>query len=131
MKTQINDLVQGSQFQVGTNQEIRNARGLQVREENGENITLRFTTERGTVEVTLNIQVSTTGKSWYYVADITDEQAFILGHDMSVYTYLHQASLLLYSDMRCEINFSARKNENCQWKHRGSSKIDNSIITIC
>lgn len=131
MKTQINDLVQGTQFVVGTNQAIRNARGEQVLNENGENITLRFTTDRGSVDVELRRQVSTTGKTWYYTSQaISDADALILGYDMSIYVYLHKASLILYSDMRCEIHMSARKTENHEWKFRGYHKIDNSIITI-
>lgn len=131
MKTQINDLVQGSQFVAGTNQSIRDARGEQVLKENGDTITLRFTTVRGSFDVTLNRQVSTTGKTWYYTSSvITDAEAAILGYDMSIYKYLHEASLILYSDMRCEIQFAARKTENHQWKFRGSSKLDNSTITI-
>lgn len=131
MKTQINDLVQGTQFVVGTDQAIRNARGEQVLNENGENITLRFTTDRGSVDVELRRHVSTTGKTWYYTSQaISDADALILGFDMSIYTYLHEASLILYSDMRCEIQMSARKTENHQWRFRGSHKIDNSIITI-
>lgn len=131
MKTQINDLVQGSQFVAGTNQSIRDARGEQVLKENGDTITLRFTTVRGSFDVTLNRQVSTTGKTWYYTSSaITDAEAAILGYDMSIYKYLHEASLILYSDMRCEIQFAARKTENHQWKFRGSSNLDNSTITI-
>ena len=131
MKTQINDMVQGSQFVAGTNQEIRNARGEQVRLENGDSITLRFTTDRGVLDVPFTLHTSTTGKSWYYVSGaITDEQAAILGYDMSIYKYLHEVSFILYSDMRCEAQFSARKTENHQWKFRGSDMINNNIITI-
>ena len=131
MKTQINDLVQGSQFVAGTNQSIRDARGEQVLKENGDTITLRFTTVRGSFDVTLNRWVSTTGKTWYYTSSaISDADAAILGYDMSVYKYLHEASLILYSDMRCEIQFAARKTENHQWKFRGSSKLNNSTIAI-
>lgn len=131
MKTQINDLVQGSQFVADTNQSIRDARGERVLKENGDTITLRFTTVRGSFDVTLNRWVSTTGKTWYYTSSaISDADAAILGYDMSVYKYLHEASLILYSDMRCEIQFAARKTENHQWKFRGSSKLNNSTITI-
>ena len=132
MKTQINDFVQGSQFVVGTDKAIRDARGEQVMKENGENITLRFTTERGSVDVTLNRYVSRSGKSWSYISPaISDaDVAVITGLDMSIYKYLHEVELNLYSDMRCEMNIYARKSENNPWKFRYSTKLDNSIITI-
>ena len=132
MKTQINDFVQGSQFVVGTDNAIRYARGEQVLKENGENITLRFTTERGSVDVTLNRYVSRSGKSWSYISPaISDADVAVLtGLDMSIYKYLHNVEVILYHDMRCEMNIYARKSENCQWKFRYSTKLDNSIITI-
>ena len=132
MKTQINDFVQGSQFVVGTDKAIRDARGEQVMKENGENITLRFTTERGSVDVTLNRYVSRSGKSWSYISPaISDADVAVLtGLDMSIYKYLHEVELNLYSDMRCEMNIYARKSENNPWKFRYSTKLDNSIITI-
>lgn len=132
MKTQINDFVQGSQFVVGTDKAIRDARGEQVMKENGENITLRFTTERGSVDVTLNRYVSSSGKSWSYISPaISDADVAVLtGLDMSIYKYLHKVEVILYHDMRCEMNIYARKSENCQWKFRYSTKLDNSIITI-
>ena len=132
MKTQINDFVQGSQFVVGTDNAIRYARAEQVLKENGENITLRLTTERGSVEVTLNRYVSKSGKSWSYISPaISDaDVAVITGLDMSIYKYLHKVEVILYHDMRCEMNIYARKSENNPWKFRYSTKLDNSIITI-
>ena len=132
MKTQINDFVQGSQFVVGTDKAIRDARGEQVLKENGENITLRFTTERGSVDITLNRYVSRSGKSWSYISPaISDaEVAVLTGLDMKIYKYLHEVKVNLYSDMRCEMNIYARKSENNPWKFRYSTKLDNSIITI-
>lgn len=132
MKTQINDFVQGSQFVVGTDNAIRYARAEQVLKENGENITLRLTTERGSVEVTLNRYVSKSGKSWSYISPaISDaDVAVITGLDMSIYKYLHNVEVILYHDMRCEMNIYARKSENNPWKFRYSTKLDNSIITI-
>ena len=132
MKTQINDFVQGSQFVVGTDKAIRDARGEQVLKENGENITLRFTTERGSVDITLNRYVSRSGKSWSYISPaISDADVAVLtGLDMKIYKYLHEVKVNLYSDMRCEMNIYARKSENNPWKFRYSTKLDNSIITI-
>ena len=132
MKTQINDFVQGSQFVVGTDKAIRDARGEQVMKENGENITLRFTTERGSVDVTLNRYVSRSGKSWSYISPaISDADVAVLtGLDMKIYKYLHEVKVNLSSDMRCEMNIYARKSENNPWKFRYSTKLDNSIITI-
>ena len=132
MKTQINDFVQGSQFVVGTDNAIRYARAEQVLKENGENITLRFTTERGSVDVTLNRYVSRSGKSWSYISPaISDADVAVLtGLDMSIYKYLHNVEVILYHDMRCEMNIYARKSENNPWKFRYSTKLDNSIITI-
>ena len=131
MKTQINDFVQGSQFVVGTDNAIRYARAEQVLKENGENITLRFTTERGSVDVTLNRYVSRSGKSWSYISAISDADVAVLtGLDMSIYKYLHNVEVILYHDMRCDMNIYARKSENNPWKFRYSTKLDNSIITI-
>lgn len=132
MKTQINDFVQGSQFVVGTDNAIRYARAEQVLKENGENITLRLTTERGSVEVTLNRYVSRSGKSWSYISPaISDADVAVLtGLDMSIYKYLNKVEVILYHDMRCEMNIYARKSENNPWKFRYSTKLDNSIITI-
>ena len=132
MKTQINDFVQGSQFVVGTDNAIRYARAEQVLKENGENITLRLTTERGSVDVTLNRYVSRSGKSWSYISPaISDaDVAVITGLDMRIYKYLHNVEVILYHDMRCEMNIYARKSENNPWKFRYSTKLDNSIITI-
>ena len=132
MKTQINDFVQGSQFVVGTDNAIRYARAEQVMKENGENITLRFTTERGSVDITLNRYVSRSGKSWSYISPaISDADVAVLtGLDMSIYKYLHNVEVILYHDMRCEMNIYARKSENNPWKFRYSTKLDNSIITI-
>lgn len=132
MKTQINDFVQGSQFVVGTDNAIRYARAEQVLKENGENITLLLTTERGSVDVTLNRYVSRSGKSWSYISPaISDADVAVLtGLDMSIYKYLHKVEVILYHDMRCEMNIYARKSENNPWKFRYSTKLDNSIITI-
>lgn len=132
MKTQINDFVQGSQFVVGTDNAIRYARAEQVLKENGENITLRLTTERGSVDVTLNRYVSKSGKSWSYISPaISDADVAVLtGLDMSIYKYLHKVEVIIYHDMRCEMNIYARKSENNPWKFRYSTKLDNSIITI-
>ena len=132
MKTQINDFVQGSQFVVGTDNAIRYARAEQVLKENGEYITIRLTTERGSVDVTLNRYVSKSGKSWSYISPaISDaDVAVITGLDMSIYKYLHNVEVILYHDMRCEMNIYARKSENNPWKFRYSTKLDNSIITI-
>lgn len=132
MKTQINDFVQGSQFVVGTDNAIRYARAEQVLKENGENITIRLTTERGSVDVTLNRYVSRSGKSWSYISPaISDADVAVLtGLDMSIYKYLHKVEVILYHDMRCEMNIYARKSENNPWKFRYSTKLDNSIITI-
>ena len=132
MKTQINDFVQGSQFVVGTDNAIRAARAEQVLKENGENITLRLTTERGSVDVTLNRYVSKSGKSWSYISPaISDADVAVLtGLDMSIYKYLHEVEVILYHDMRCEMNIYARKSENNPWNFRYSTKLDNSIITI-
>lgn len=132
MKTQINDFVQGSQFVVGTDKAIRYARAEQVLKENGENITLRLTTERGSVDVTLNRYMSRSGKSWSYISPaISDADVAVLtGLDMSIYKYLHNVEVILYHDMRCEMNIYARKSENNPWKFRYSTKLDNSIITI-
>ena len=132
MKTQINDFVQGSQFVVGTDNAIRYARAEQVLKENGENITLRFTTERGSVDITLNRYVSRSGKSWSYISPaISDADVAVLtGLDMRIYKYLHNVEVILYHDMRCEMNIYARKSENNPWKFRYSTKLDNSIITI-
>ena len=132
MKTQINDFVQGSQFVVGTDNAIRYARAEQVLKENGENITLRFTTERGSVDVILNRYVSRSGKSWSYISPaISDADVAVLtGLDMSIYKYLHKVEVILYHDMRCEMNIYARKSENNPWKFRYSTKLENSIITI-
>ena len=132
MKTQINDFVQGSQFVVGTDNAIRYARAEQVLKENGENITLRLTTERGSVDITLNRYVSRSGKSWSYISPaISDADVAVLtGLDMSIYKYLHEVEVILYHDMRCEMNIYARKSENNPWKFRYSTKLDNSIITI-
>ena len=132
MKTQINDFVQGSQFVVGTDKAIRDARGEQVMKENGENITLRFTTERGSVDITLNRYVSRSGKSWSYISPAISvaDVAVLTGLDMKIYKYLHEVKVNLYSDMRCEMNIYARKSENNPWKFRYSTKLDNSIITI-
>lgn len=132
MKTQINDFVQGSQFVVGTDNAIRYARAEQVLKENGENITLRLTTERGSVDVTLNRYVSKSGKSWSYISPVISDAdvAVITGLDMSIYKYLHNVEVILYHDMRCEMNIYARKSENNPWKFRYSTKLDNSIITI-
>ena len=132
MKTQINDFVQGSQFVVGTDNAIRYARAEQVMKENGENITLRFTTERGSVDITFNRYVSRSGKSWSYISPaISDADVAVLtGLDMSIYKYLHNVEVILYHDMRCEMNIYARKSENNPWKFRYSTKLDNSIITI-
>ena len=132
MKTQINDFVQGSQFVVGTDNAIRYAHAEQVLKENGENITLRLTTERGSVDITLNRYVSRSWKSWSYISPaISDaDVAVITGLDMSIYKYLHNVEVILYHDMRCEMNIYARKSENNPWKFRYSTKLDNSIITI-
>lgn len=132
MKTQINDFVQGSQFVVGTDNAIRYARAEQVLKENGENITLRLTTKRGSVDVTLNRYVSKSGKSWSYISPaISDADVTVItGLDMSIYKYLHKVEVILYHDMRCEMNIYARKSENNPWKFRYSTKLDNSIITI-
>ena len=92
----------------------------------------RFTTERGSVDITLNRYVSRSGKSWSYISPaISDaDVAVITGLDMSIYKYLHEVEVNLYSDMRCEMNIYARKSENNPWKFRYSTKLDNSIITI-
>lgn len=131
METQINDLVNGSPFVSGTNQDMRNKRGEQVLAENGDTITLQFSTERGSFEKTLKRHTSTTGKSWQYGSvTISDEEAAILGYDMSVYVCQHTVDIYLTSDMRCVVSFYARKTETFQWKWRGDRCVNNAIISI-
>lgn len=131
MKTQINDLINGSQRIAGTNHSIRDARGEQVLKENGDTLTLHFTTERGSADIRFKRELSITGKSWYYVSEpIAAADAAIIGYDMSVYKHLYIANIILYSDMRCEIHISTRETENHKWKFRRRDLIDNSIITI-
>ena len=130
MKTQINSLVHGSTHntfgQVGTKHEIREAITHKVWEENPEGIDIEI---RG-MRFHLNAHWSCSGKTCLYSVDITDEQAAVLGVNMGVYKYLHQASLMIQPDMTVEVQTSARKTENHQWKYRGSTRIAEAEVTI-
>lgn len=130
VKTQINKLVHGTTHniwgQVGTKSEIRKAITCKVWSENPDGIDIEI---RG-MRLHLNAHWSCSGKTCLYSVDITDEQAGVLGVNMGVYKYFHQASLMIQPDMTVEVQTSARKTEGSQWKYRGSTRIAEAEVTI-
>lgn len=127
MKTQINNLVNGSQFVAGTNNETRAAIAAQVLAENGD--TLRILV--GGQELELMKKESTTGNTWWYKCNITDEQALaIFNINMNMYKYEHHATLTISMDMRVYVSIFAHKTAGSQWKHRGDYYIANNLVTI-
>ena len=130
VKTQINKLVHGTTHniwgKVGTKSEIREAIIQKVWEENPDGIDIEV---RG-MQFHLDAHWSVSHKTCIYSTVITDEQALAFGVDMSVYQYLHQASIIIQADMTVELQTSARKTENHQWKFRGSTRIAEAEVTI-
>lgn len=135
MKTQINNLVNGSksvigrveEFKGGSNYNLREQIAIKVQEENKETMSIEI---RG-VALELNRSQSVSGKTIKFHSEINkDQYADILGFESDISNYEAFYSFVINDDMTCQIDIHARKTENHQWKHRGSIYIAESLIII-
>lgn len=132
MKTQINDLVQGSQFVAGTPQEIKAERFKKVVAENPDCLRIEI---KG-VEIKLRINVTLSGKTIGYIKDLSLEEAI----NLRLYPdepefkerYGKKYIITLSVDSHAIVWTTAfgRKNERCQWRFRYNRNIENKYAKI-
>ena len=147
MKTQITNLINGAKNVIrnmedakymtakpatshngyaGTNRDERNEIAAKVYAENGDALNI---TAKG-IALTLPIHRSTTGKSWSWNCDLTEEQYTALG---GTYTEGTLKSYALTMTMSCEVILRSftRKTEAAQWREVGPmTYLDESFIQI-
>jgi hypothetical protein len=128
MKTQINHLVSGTTGIVGTSMAIRQEVGKKVLEENGDILRIMI---KG-VELEMHRSCSGSGKSWWWTAELTEEQYAIItdGNTLGVSTRINSYSLSISQDLRITAYVSHRANERQQWRQGWSQLIQESNITI-
>lgn len=135
MKTQINNLVNGSKsvvgrvedYKGGSNYNVRTEIATKVQTENEKTLTI----EVNGISLTLNRTQSFSGKTVTFVCNITAEQyKNILGFSSDINSYEASYTFTINSDMTCQIDKFARKNDTSQWKHRGYTFVSESMITI-
>lgn len=147
MKTQIANLINGSKNVIrnmedtkyntakaatshdgyaGTNREERESVAAKVYAENGDTLNV---TAKG-IALTMPIQRSTTGKSWSWNCDLTEEQYTAMGGTLTEGTL---KSYALTVTMNCEVIIRSftRKSEAAQWREVGPmTYLDESFIQI-
>ena len=146
MKTQINDLINGTKKIIrnmedqkyidapqatshigyaGTNREHRAEVAMKVYEENQNQLRI---TAKG-IDLTLPISHSTTGKSWSWSCDLTEEQYRHLGGTRTEGTLKHY---IMRVNMDCTVTLYSltRRSEAAQWRQSDMTDLDESFITI-
>jgi hypothetical protein len=118
MKTQINNLVKGNQFQAGTNSVERNLVASKVISENPESMEI---TIRG-FKIKLIAHYSISRKSVQYIGDIAIELYNSFNSDFGLPTSNPKAFLIINGDMTATMQTNSKK--------LFYSFIDNSEITI-
>ena len=118
MKTQINNLVKGNQFQAGTNSVERNLVASKVISENPESMKIVI---RGHV-INLDAKYSISGKSVQYIAEIPTQLYNSFFGEFGLPTSNPKAFLIINGDMTATMQTNSKK--------LFYSFIDNSEITI-
>lgn len=146
MKTQISNLINGSNNIIrdmenqkytnakqatshvgyaGTNRDERHAIATMVHEENPNALHISV---RG-FDLTLPISYTTTGKTWQWGVDLTQEQYIALG---GTYTSgnIKSYTLVVFADCTAAIYSFTKKSQNAQWRQSNMTYLDESFITI-
>jgi hypothetical protein len=118
MKTQINNLVKGNQFQAGTNSVERNLVASKVISENPESMKIVI---RGHV-INLDAKYSISGKSVQYIAEIPTQLYNSFNGEFGLPKSNPKAFLIINGDMTANFQTNSKKVFY--------SNIDNSEITI-
>lgn len=128
MKTQISNLVSGRIGVVGTSSAIRQEISKKVLEENGDNLHVAI----NGVELHLTISRSCSGKTWWWRAELTEEQykAITNNNTLGVSTRINSYSLTISCECRCTADVAHRSNDRQQWKPGYTTHIDECNITI-
>lgn len=146
MKTQISSLINGSKNvkrdsnnekyltakqatshndYAGTGRKLRASIAMAVNSENKESMKVSLFGET----LTLTCNYSTTGKTFTYNTDITEEQYKLFGGwctDGNIKSY----GLHINGDMTVELLSYTKKNEASQWRLSQYTYIDESFVTI-
>lgn len=110
----------------GTNRAERNKIADKVYEENGDTLNI---TAKG-IALTLQIRRSNSGKSWYWIGTLTEDQYKALGGRYTEGKYKCYNIVVL---MSCEVVLYSftRSSENAQWRSVGlMTDLDESFIQI-
>lgn len=127
MKTQINTLVSGTTGIVGTSSAIRKEISEKVLAENGD--TLRVIVKG--VELELQRSCSCSGKSWWWSAELTEEQHLaIVDGSMAGVGRLNRFHFSLDSDCRATVQVWHRSNELKKWRYGYMHTIQEANILI-
>ena len=112
----------------GTNAKEREAVASLVKSENPETLHVLV---KG-VELTLTASRAISSRDLlYYSSEITLEQWMQIMHcQKSPYQHETSFDFVVNGDMTAMTRVSARKNERCAWKERGTTFIDESFVTI-
>lgn len=146
MKTQISNLINGSEYVIrdmanpkyananrstshlgygGTNRKERNAIATMVHDENPDALHVSV---RG-IDLTLPISYTTTGKSWWWRCDLTQEQYIALGGTFTNGN-IKSYALNIFADCTAAIYSFTKKSQNAQWRQSNMAYIDESFVTI-
>lgn len=144
MKTQIENLINGEKRTIrienhkkyltakpstshvgyaGTNRDERAEVAAKVSEENPDNMEIVLLGEH----ITLKRGWSLSKKTWWWVADLTEEQAKKFVNDDGI---LKSYDLLIFKDCTVVVNKYVRKSERAEWRHSLRQPIDEAYITI-
>jgi hypothetical protein len=134
MKTQINNLVNGQKLVIGRTEGFKGGSNFNLRSE----VAISVISEHGDtmkvsvngVALELNRTQSVSGKTITFESEITKDQfAQILGFESDI---TGESSFLftINNQMTCQIDRFARKNDNCQWKHRGYTNVAERLVNI-
>jgi hypothetical protein len=134
MKTQISSLVNGSKNVIGRSIDFKGGSNHALRSEIAKNVHLENMTElsvevRG-VHLKCVRSSSVSGKTITYNCEISkDQYKSILGFKTDI-TLDSSFTFVINNDMTCQIDTFARKNEKCDWQHRGYNFLSESLFTI-
>lgn len=146
MKTQIQNLINGAKNIIrqeghakyltakpatshngwaGTNRDERAKIAAKVHEENPDGMTIEACGQK----IDLPIHYSGTGKSWTWIAELTQEQYIALGGKYTNGT-IKSYQLNIFADCTAMIFSFTKKTERSQWRQSNQTYIDESFITI-
>lgn len=133
MKTQINNLVQGSPSVRGTSFEERERIALKVLQENPEELNVKID---DVIIINMKIHKSISGLNAWYTATLNREDAITLGlytpdgKEENHYGERYLIELVIAQDMRIYVNCYKRRTSKCCWKQTYYTYFHNSRVII-